>query len=70
MTELEALQNAAKDLGLQIHEYNTTDKRKTVKKYFAVEENAHARSSPILDYVQLNHFLLGYRSALKTMQLI
>jgi hypothetical protein len=70
MTELEALQNAAKDLGLTIYEHNTTDKRRTVKKYFAADESAPARSSPILDHEQINHFLLGYRSALKNMMLI
>jgi hypothetical protein len=67
MTELEALQNAAKDLGLTIYEHNTTDKRRTVKKYFAAEEIGNAKTSPVLDYDQLNHFLLGYRSALKNM---
>ena len=59
LTELEALQNAANDLNLTIHEKLTQDKRKTVKIYFANRGNETV--SPNLDYENLNHFLLGWR---------
>jgi hypothetical protein len=62
-TEIQSLQNAADDLGLIIHEKLTQDKRKTVKKYFA--QNGKETVSPVLDYEQLNHFLVGWRKAKK-----
>lgn len=57
-TEIQALQNAATELGLTIHEKFMEDKRKSVKKYFA--QNGIETVSPVLDYEQLNHFLLGW----------
>ena len=62
-TEIESLQNAANDLNLTIHEYYTNDKRRTAKKYFANKGNETV--SPVLDYEQLNCFLLGWRKCLK-----
>lgn len=59
--ELEALQNAATDIGLTIHEKFTTDKRQTLKRYFA--QRGRETVSPVLDYEQLNHFLLGWNRA-------
>ena len=63
ITELEALQNAADDLNLTVYEKITNDKRRTVKTYFA--NNGDETVSPVLDYEQLNHFLLGWRKCLK-----
>ena len=57
-TELEALQNAASVCGLQIHEKTQDDKRRTVRRYFA--QQGHGTVSPVLDYEQMNHFLLGW----------
>lgn len=65
MTEQQALQNAANDLNIEIKEHFAGDKRKTIKKYFAVIFGASV--SPILDYEQMNHFLLGYRKAKQTL---
>lgn len=57
MTELAALLNAADPLGLTVVEYQQHDNRKTVKKYYL---SLHGVSvSPVLDYEQLNYFLLG-----------
>jgi hypothetical protein len=63
LTELQALQNAARDLNLTIHEKSTQDKRKTVKLYFANRGNETL--SPNLDYENMNHFLLGWRKSNK-----
>ena len=63
MTELQALSNAANDIGLTVYEMQTHDKRKTVKKYFANRGNNTL--SPNLDYEQLNCWLLGYRKAIQ-----
>lgn len=65
MTELEALQNAANGISSEaiIHEYQTQDKRKTVKLYF-LQFNG-ITSSPCLDYDNMNHFLLGFLKAKK-----
>lgn len=59
ITELQALQNAAGRIGLTIHEYFEQDKRKSVQKYFATTKEGN-KISPVLDYEQLNHFLLGF----------
>jgi hypothetical protein len=66
ITELEALQNAANLSGLTIHEKPFEDKRKTAKKYFA--QRGTNTVSPVLDYENLNHFLLGWNNALKYSQ--
>lgn len=57
-TELEALQNAAAGLGLTIHQKYPNDKRQTLKRYFAQRDKETV--SPVLDYEQLNHFLVGW----------
>ena len=62
MTEIQALQNAATAIGLTIHEKYQDDKRKTVKKYFATKGGVSV--SPVLDYENLNMFLLGWIKAL------
>jgi hypothetical protein len=57
MTQIEALQNAAKNLGLNIHQKQFEDKRKAPK-YFA--QLGSKSVSPVLDYDNMNHFLLGW----------
>lgn len=64
ITEIQALTNAASDLNLTIHEKPTQDKRKTVKTYFANRGNETV--SPNLDYENMNHFLLGWRNCVKS----
>lgn len=63
LTELQALQNSADDLGLTVHQKYINDKRKTIGLYFANKGNETV--SPVLDYDQLNHFLLGWRTCKK-----
>lgn len=66
MTELEALQNHVESLkieGLSIKERQEQDKRKTLKKYI-VSINSQS-VSPILDYENMNVFLLGLGKAEK-----
>ena len=66
MTELEALQNHVENLkieGLSIKEWQELDKRKTLKKYI-VSINSQS-VSPILDYENMNVFLLGLGKAEK-----
>lgn len=56
--ELFCLQNAANSIGLTIHEKYMEDKRKTVRMYFAAKNGVSV--SPVLNYENLNHFLLGW----------
>ena len=63
MTEHEALQNAANDLELFVHEKHTQDKRKTVKMFFLTQNGTTV--SPTLDYENMNHFILGWRNSIK-----
>ena len=65
-TELQSLQNHVKSInleGLEIREWNQQDKRKSIKKYFAIMSGITI--SPTLDYEQMNHFLLGFGRAVK-----
>jgi hypothetical protein len=62
-TEIEILQNAANDLGIVIHQKQYEDKRQKIKKYFATINGT--TKSPVLDYWNMNHFLLGWRNCLK-----
>ena len=61
LSERQALQNAANDLNLTIFLKIQDDKRKTVNKFFA--NRGKETVSPVLDYDQMNHFLLGWRKA-------
>lgn len=65
-TELTALQNMAdaSELSIVIHEKISNDKRVKVKKYFAHIEGK-GTISPVLDYTNLNYFLLGMYNAKK-----
>jgi hypothetical protein len=59
---LQALQNAANDLGLTIRPYYDPGRRKKIK-YCAYYNEVSI--SPTLTYEELNHFLLGFRQAKK-----
>ncbi len=63
-TEKESLQNAANQVGLLVHEKYQDDKRKTIKMYFATKNGFFV--SPVLNYEQLNHFILGWIKCIKT----
>lgn len=66
ITELQALQNALSDLpDLQVHEKHFGDRRNTLKKYFLHNETTGETISPVLDYDNLNHFILGFSRAKK-----
>jgi hypothetical protein len=61
MNEIQALQNAANATnleGIKISEFEPLDKRKSVKRYIANLPKGGA-ISPILDYEQMNYYLLG-----------
>jgi hypothetical protein len=61
MNELESLQNAATNLGLKVHEKWTHDKRRKVKRFYLTLNGSSI--SPVLDYSNLNHFILGFWKA-------
>jgi hypothetical protein len=62
MTELQALQNAISSLPkVQVYEKQFEDKRKTTKKYYLTFNGGTI--SPVLDYENLNHFILGFSKA-------
>ena len=63
MTEIQALQNVANDLELFVHEKFEQDKRKTTKKYFLTLNGTSV--SPVLDYENMNAFLMGWLNAKK-----
>lgn len=63
MTELQALQNFANDLELFVHEKFEQDKRKTTKRYFLTLNGTSV--SPVLDYENMNAFLLGWLNCTK-----
>ena len=59
-TELEALQNAANNINgkAEIHlKYNDDGRVKTNKYFLAINDCC---VSPVLDYENLNHFILGF----------
>ena len=58
--QLEALQNALNSFGLKninLHEKQYSDKRKKVSKFFL--QQGEETISPVLDYNEMNHFILG-----------
>ncbi len=60
ITQLEALNNAVSHLGLKnviLHQKQYSDKRKKVSKFF-LQQGAET-ISPVLDYNEMNHFILG-----------
>ena len=66
MTELQALQNAISNLpDFEIHQKYFEDKRKTTKMYFLHNQKTGETISPVLDYENLNHFILGFSKAKK-----
>ena len=59
-TKLEALNNAVSYFGLKnviLHEKQYSDKRKKVSKFFL--QYGAKIISPVLDYNEMNHFILG-----------
>ena len=59
-TKLEALNNAVSYFGFKniiLHEKQYSDKRKKVSKFF-LQQGAET-ISPVLDYNEMNHFILG-----------
>lgn len=56
--QAQSLQNAADKIGLFIHIKHNTDKRKK-KPLFFLSKNG-VSISPVLDYLNMNHFILGY----------
>ena len=63
MEEIQALQNAADSVqlsGLQVHEKIFEDKRKSKKYFLQYGKNT---LSPVLDYSNLTHFILGIKRA-------
>ncbi len=67
MNELKALQNAVNSSGCQflsIQVKPTEDKRKTINRYF-LDHVGFGTISPVLDYEQMNHFILGFSKAFK-----
>ena len=59
-TQLEALNNALSYFGLKniiLHEKQYSDKRKKVSKFF-LQDGAKI-ISPVLDYKEMNYFILG-----------
>ena len=59
-TELEALNNAVSHFGFKnitLHEKQYSDKRKKVSKFF-LQQGAKT-ISPVLDYNEMNYFILG-----------
>ena len=59
-TQLEALNNLMSYFGLKniiLHEKQYSDKRKKVSKFFL--QDGSKTISPVLDYNEMNHFILG-----------
>ena len=59
-TQLEALNNSISYFGLKniiLHEKQYSDKRKKVSKFFL--QYGAKMISPLLDYNEMNHFILG-----------
>ena len=59
-TELEALNNSLSYFGFKniiLHKKQYSDKRKKVSKFFL--QQGENRISPVLDYNEMNHFILG-----------
>ncbi len=59
-TQLEALNNAVSYLGLKnviLHQKQYSDKRKKVSKFFL--QDGAKTISPVFDYNEMNHFILG-----------
>lgn len=57
--QLESLQNAADVIGLKVHQKHFyEDKRKKVPMFFL--DRGIETVSPVLDYSNLNHFILGW----------
>ena len=62
-TELEALQNFATSLNLKVNLKINYDKRKKKNYYFL--SRGGETISPVLDYGNLNSFMIGYKNCKK-----
>ena len=63
ITQLEALNNALQYLGLKninLHEKQYNDKRKKVIRFFL--QDGAKTISPVLNYNEMNNFILGMRT--------
>ena len=63
ITQLEALNNALNSFGLKnviLHEKQYSDKRKKVSKFFL--QDGAKTISPVLNYNEMNNFILGMRT--------
>lgn len=70
ISEFEALQNAVKYLqlskfNLSLHVKEFEDKRKTTKLFFLQNDKTGESISPVLDYENMNHFILGLSRGIK-----
>ena len=68
-TEFEYLKNAvisANIEGLQVHENFEQDKRKRIDRFFLTINKISI--SPVLDYTNMNHFILGLSTGYKIQQ--
>lgn len=65
--EIEALQNFATKLGMEVSERYSNDARIKTKKYYLVHTDGLI-VSPDLDYENLNHFMIGWNNCLKYVQ--
>lgn len=61
-SELNSLQNFATQLGLTVSKVTHYRNSRPKIRYVAIKNSDEI--SPMLDYNQLNHFLLGYNAAL------
>jgi len=64
LNQLEALQNAATVSGLKVKERYNEDKRKTVPKFFFVDDFGNG-VSPTMDSDVANHFILGWNNCIR-----
>ena len=66
VNEIQALRNAltvSEIENMEVHEQLTQDKRKSIGKYFLTINKTSI--SPVLNYEQMNHFILGFNRAYK-----
>lgn len=64
--KIEALQNAVNSMkvqGMELYIKQTQDKRKKINRYFLTLNKTTI--SPVLDYTQMNHFIMGLSRGLK-----
>lgn len=70
LSEFESLQNAVNynelsKFNLSLYEKFFEDKRKTTKMFFLQNDKTGETISPVLDYENMNHFILGFSRGIK-----